>query len=208
MFNMTDVIEDYSNSNAITDERLRKLNKNYYDFLEYNSLITSGNNIRAVAYMMDTNVWNPLFCDDAYADYAIGGPTIELLFQSYNQKYNTNFLAGSLEFNDSFATATIGEKGYYISFDGGENWQKDSNGEEVFSKDDSIYIMERYDKAFATWLATPDMEGGSLLFLLYCGGNVAGSNYKEVKNAGFRPIVCLNSNVKIVAEGENYKLEK
>ncbi len=56
MFNMTDVIEDYSNSNAITDERLRKLNKNYYDFLEYNSLITSGNNIRAVAYMMDTNV--------------------------------------------------------------------------------------------------------------------------------------------------------
>ncbi len=37
------------------------------------------------------NVWNVY--DGNKAEYAIGGPTIELLFKSYNEKYGTSYVA-------------------------------------------------------------------------------------------------------------------
>ena len=38
--------------------------------------------MKAVAYMLDTNTWSVYAGDKA--DYAIGGPTIELFFKSYD----------------------------------------------------------------------------------------------------------------------------
>ena len=49
--------------------------------------------MKSVAYMLDINAWSK-FAVSGKADYAIGGPTVELLFRSYNQKYSgTNYVA-------------------------------------------------------------------------------------------------------------------
>ena len=82
----------------------RKWLKLYLDvYLDANS-----STIQEIAYMLDTDVWNVYKTDKA--EYAIGGPTIEMLFESYNKKNNTNYLAKA-------ATSF----GYKISNDDGAN---------------------------------------------------------------------------------------
>ena len=39
--------------------------------------------------MLDTEIWNN-FMEDT-ASYVIGGPTLEMLFDSYNKKYQTQY---------------------------------------------------------------------------------------------------------------------
>ncbi len=41
--------------------------------------------MKSVAYMMDTTAWNSKFRDTSKAEYVVGGPTVELLFKSYNE---------------------------------------------------------------------------------------------------------------------------
>ena len=45
-------------------------------------------NMGAVAYMLDTNVWSTFTDSAGKAEYAIGGPTLDLFCASYNQKYS------------------------------------------------------------------------------------------------------------------------
>ena len=77
------ILGNYVGSSRITDSRLKALNSDYFNTKNYSS--TNGN-MKAVAYMMDTTAWNSKFLDNDKADYVIGGPTIELLFKSYNEK--------------------------------------------------------------------------------------------------------------------------
>ena len=42
--------------------------------------------MQAIAFMLDTNRWNTLYKGNG-ADYAIGGPTLDLLSASYNKYY-------------------------------------------------------------------------------------------------------------------------
>ena len=41
---------------------------------------------RATAYMLDMNIWSPIYANE-YAEYAIGGPTIEIYCASYNNTH-------------------------------------------------------------------------------------------------------------------------
>ena len=206
-FSMSDVINDYQGASSITNTDLINLNANYYDFLTKNSIESQWNSLKGTAYMMDTNIWNPLFLDSNYADYAIGGPTIEMLFKSYNQKYGTNYTAGSLELNETLGTATIDEKGYYISSDGVSNWSKKIDEQSALSVDDTTYVLNNNDKATAYWIASPCFEGGSLLYSLFSGGNIDCFNCSTGNYGAFRPIVRLKSDVKIVTDGDNFVLK-
>ena len=58
----------------------------------YPSYKSSANtNIRAVAYMLDTSIWNSIYKNE-YAEYAIGGPTIEMFCESYKNTHPTNYI--------------------------------------------------------------------------------------------------------------------
>ena len=65
--------------------------------------------MKAIAYLLDTDVWNVYKADKA--EYAIGGPTVELLMASYNNKKGTDYQAKA-----------VSKIGYQISEDGGANW--------------------------------------------------------------------------------------
>ena len=79
------IINDYKGSSDITNSLVRP-------WLSYlNSYPNSTNtNMKAVAYMLDTDVWSTFTDDDRKAEYAIGGPTLDLFCESYNQKYSND----------------------------------------------------------------------------------------------------------------------
>ena len=94
--------------------------------------------MKSVAYMLDTKAWNGFATDKA--EYVIGGPTIELLFNSYNQKYGTKYVAE--------ATSNTG---YKI----GQNGTADSYYFYLSNTSDPLYVITSISNAAAYWLASP-----------------------------------------------------
>ena len=108
--------------------------------------------MKSVAYMLDTKAWSG-FAVTGKADYAIGGPTVELLFKSYNQKYGTKYVAE--------ATSNTG---YMI----GENGTADSYYFNLSNTSDPLYVITSNANAAAYWLASPSANNYSYVFLVSC----------------------------------------
>lgn len=193
-FDDCNVITDYSGSSDITDEKIKKLNNDYFS-KGYTSMAT---NMKMVAYMLDTNIWSSFKAEQA--EYAIGGPTIEMLMASYNKKYDANYMA-------RVNSTTM--YGYEISKDGGENWS--SGYGEILNLSDSLYVISSSEDAYGMFLASPS-NYNSYNYRGYCilhvthRGSVADADFR-VDNIGFRPIVCLNSNIQLEKDGDGYKIK-
>ena len=189
------IINDYDGSSNITDEKIKALNNDYFNIKGYTS---KGNNMKEVAYMLDTGIWST-FRNEEYAEYAIGGPTIEMLMASYNKKYQSEGI-------DYRAQATS-SAGYQISKDGGANWYYCINN--MLSKSDSLYVITSQTNAVAMWLASPSagFQTGYVIRVNYVGS----LDYRDFSGiltcVGFRPIVCLKSNVLLEADGDGYKIK-
>ena len=137
--------------------------------------------MQSVAYMLDTNVWSVYA--GAYADYAIAGPSVEILLKSYSEKYKVDYRAQ--------ANTNIG---YQFSKDGGTNWENYYIG--MLDAMDSLYVIRITKKAEAMWLSSPSTIGSDCVLYTACDGSVNRHNY-NANYAGFRPLVCLNSNVQL-----------
>ncbi len=184
---MNDVIKDYDGSDNILDYKLKKLNSSYFfkeeNGKEVDNYSSANANMKAVAYMMDTKIWKGFLGNNA--DYAIGGPTIEMLMNSYSKKYGVNYTARASS-----------KTGYQISTDGGGNWA--INGVGILNINDSLYIIDNDSgaRSNAMWLASPsDLEERNLL-RVFGNGDVSSYDYTGY-DMGFRPIVCLNAKVSL-----------
>ena len=180
----TNILGDYAGTSRITDSRLKALNNDYFS-KNYSS---TNNNMKAVAYMMDTKAWNSKFLDSNKAEYVIGGPTIELLFKSYNEKYGKSYVAG-----------VTSEIGYSIKEQESDNWSIRIDG--ILSKSDytqdSLYVKSDTSEADAMWLASPSVEkSGRLIMDARSFGGIL-SDYYDNPTFGFRPLVCLKSDVQL-----------
>ena len=183
---MNDVINDYNGASDIIDESLQNLNSDY--FSKYGSENSSNKNMKAVAYMLDTSegVWGKFAGEKA--KYAIGGPTIELLFRSYNEKYNTK---------NKYQAQAISVTGYEISTDGGDSFDYGiENSSDYLNKEDDLYVIDETNNASAMWVASPSAEDSAVVFRMYDNGSVGRNSYDGI-NVGFRPLVCLQSNVQL-----------
>lgn len=71
-----------------TADNIKNLNYSYY-----NSGYEGENqpNMRAVASMLDTSIWNSFMDSIGKSKYAIGGPTVEMLMNSYNDSHGTDY---------------------------------------------------------------------------------------------------------------------
>lgn len=172
----------YKGSADITDARMKALNSDYFS----KNYTSTNLNMKTAAYMLDTTVWSAFAGNGA--DYAIGGPTIELLLLSYNQKHDSNYKARAKN-----------NVGYELSKDGGTTWANSQSG--MLDKTDSLYVSETStSKATGMWLASPtatDSEYG----LCASNGGFVGSNGLTLSVHGLRPIVCLNTNVNLKKTG-------
>ena len=175
---------DYSTGSArITDEKIKALNNSYFS----QNFTSTNENMKAVAYMLDTKAWEGFKDANGKAEYVIGGPTIEMLMNSYSQKHGVQYKAK--------ASSTTG---YQISTDNGTNWKNNmTTGSEYLDTSDSLYVITSKTNAPYMWVASPsEINVGNLLYVNSDGG--VNLNYYSGVGAGFRPIICLNSNVYLV----------
>ena len=144
----SNILNDYAGSSRITESRIKGLNNSYFS----TGKSSTSDNMKSVAYMLDTKAWSG-FAVTGKADYAIGGPTVELLFKSYNQKYGTKYVAE--------ATSNTG---YMI----GENGTADSYYFYLSNTSDPLYVITSNANAAAYWLASPSANNYNYVFLVSC----------------------------------------
>ena len=196
----SNILNDYAGGSADVTEISKELNYDY--FLNPEKAYTStNNNMKSVAYMLDTNAWSG-FREEGVAEYAIGGPTIELLFEAYNKAYpDDEYPNGKYQARAKSAT------GYEISTDGGEEggntWSNYiTSSADYLNDSDPTFVINSRDNAYGMWLASPSANSTYHVVRVYYSGNV-GSSYYSTTYGGFRPLVCLESRIELKKTGEN-----
>ncbi len=151
----------------IRNEKIKALNNDYFNIKKYTS---TENNMKAIAYMLDTKAWSN-YANKEYADYAIGGPTIEMLLKSYNEKYR---LTGDKEYKARASSAN----GYQISKDGGKEWSNEYNS---MLAEDTLYVIPSSKNGNSTanayWLSSPSETYNYYLIGVYNSGMIRGNYY-------------------------------
>jgi len=139
----------------------------------YPNRTSTNENIKAVAYMLDTKIWNSYAGEEA--KYAIGGPPIEMYCTSYKESHPTS----------SISCNVTGTAGY--------NW---SNANSLESDCNKIYIKPETDRANVMWLAVPSSGGMNYMVGPSCNGFLTYSSYRS-DSTGLCPLVCLKSGVQL-----------
>ena len=168
------VINDYKGSSDITNNLVKP-------WLSYLGKYPSSTNInmKAVAYMLDTDVWSTFTDDDRKAEYAIGGPTLDLFCESYNQKHSDDEI--------SYKNA-ITSNGYDIDT-------------RIGYSSDKLYVINS-TSADAMWLASPSISSEYLMDVTW-SGDVEDERYVSgFYDPGFRPIVCLKPEVQLEKQAD------
>ena len=186
------VYNQYAGSSDVTQVG-KELNYDY--FLNPEKAYTStSSNMKAVAYMLDTNAWSG-FREEGVAEYAIGGPTIELLFEAYNKAHPDDEYP-----NGKYKARAKSATGYEISTDGGEeggNTWSDymTSSADDLNDSDPTFVINSKDNAYGMWLASPSAPASRLLGVGSNGNVDRDAYYGDL--LGFRPLVCLQSDVQL-----------
>ncbi len=154
--------------------------------------------MKAVAYMLDTSIWSK-FAKEDVADYAIGGPTIELLFKSYNATHKTSYVAGATS-----------NSGYQIKGQEGDNW---SNTKGNMLKTEKPYVIKDNTYMPSTWLASPSGSATNCMLVVGLRNDTwsdlgyQACNYEDTGDGHFRPLVCLKSGIHLEKSDDgNYEI--
>jgi len=178
------IMPQYNGSSDITQERIKRLNKKYFDFLTNYNLSSTESGIKAVAYMLDTEIWSDYVGNDA--EFAIGGPTLELLFTAYNKYKN---LAGQ----QRFETSVNDVKGYdYTNPSTLENDTQEKNN--PFSTS-SIPNTSGYVNGYN--IASPCGHDKQYIMSVNATGYVGAHSHYNSSGWAFRPVVVLKSDKKL-----------
>lgn len=193
------VYNQYAGSSDVTQVG-KELNYDY--FLNPEKAYTStSSNMKAVAYMLDTNAWSG-FREEGVAEYAIGGPTIELLFEAYNKAHPDDEYP-----NGKYKARAKSATGYEISTDGGEEggntWSNYMTSSADYLNDsDPTFVINSTANAYGMWLASPSAYITSYVMDVNSSGYVISDNCGTT-HFGFRPLVCLESRIELKKTGEN-----
>lgn len=69
----------------------------------------------------------------------------------------------------------------------------------MFSIYETLYVIPKYKSsdAVASWIASPSFLSTGHLFNVFCDGNVNSDYRYDYDSIGFRPVVCLKSEISI-----------
>ena len=146
----------------------------------------SNPNEQAAAWLCDPSKWTA-YCDTDKANYAIGGPSVEMYVKSYNQTHGDDALGCQYQTNN--VPGYIYKVKDTIQNDG---WYTNSDTLDYSMKYKSMYCGQSGNKTGYWWLASPSAFGsGSVCYVngdasLGCYGAYGGS-------AGVSPLVSLKS---------------
>ena len=183
------VYKDYKGSEDITDPRITK----WINYVKDYSTAT-GYGIQSVAFMLDEARWSAKYANPDYAEYAIGGPTLELWCASYKAAH------------DRYIECTYNSTGYQVKW-------SDSTGSPSYgvsgAEDDNdlYYIKSSIDKCSYMWLASPSASRSDFLMNVRYNGYVDSDLYNYI-DVGFRPLVCLQSGIPLEKQTDGTYLIK
>ena len=195
--NFSSIYQAYTGSASITDARVKKL------ISWVSSYPSSTNaNIRSIAYLLDIDLWNAQYKDSTYGAYAIGGPTIELFCKSYKDTHPDRYIeCADMNSNGYNVKWSNGSYGYYIS-----GLPTSVDYKKIF-RNYRLYVIPETSNSNYYWLASPSAAISNYLLYVDCDGDVYGYNYYDTH--GVRPLVCLQSGIQLVSNGDGtYKLSK
>ena len=146
--------------------------------------------------MLDEARWSEKYANPEYAEYAIGGPTLELWCTSYKAAHP-----------DKYVECSYDDTGYLVKW-------SDSTSSPSWSltgaeDNNDLYYITDYDKCSYMWLASPsanDSYSDDLIYVHYTGS--VGNNNYYVISPGFRPIVCLQSGIQLEKQNDGTYLIK
>ena len=189
------IMDAYSTGAArITTDTIKNLNSSF--FARSDASTNTNDNMKAVAYMLDTTAWSTFKDSNGKADYAIGGPTLEMLFKSYNQKHP----------GKNYEAQATKAEGYQLRVNGGTWKNNTDSSSDCLDSNDSLYVLPSSKGANAMWLASPSAYITINVMLVGCYG-IVDSNYYFYNNPGFRPLVCLKSNVQLQESGDGFSIK-
>ena len=152
--------------------------------------------MKAVAYMLDTTAWSTFKDSNEKADYAIGGPTLEMLFKSYNQKHPGN----------NYEAQATNATGYQLRVNGGTWKDYIDLSSDYLDSSDSLYVLPSSKDASAMWVASPSAHTTNDVLIVAYRGYVSTNSYTN-GSLGFRPLVCLKSNVQLQESGDGFSIK-
>lgn len=158
---------------------------------------------KAVSILLNTENWTTFV--NEYADYAIGGPTLQMWIASWNEKYNDNI------------EIRVAENGYEVKLDDASNWSA-----AIDMKDKEGYTNELYFPKFTDayentrcnyWLSSPGQQEGSALPTadIYQITDEEGQSIYATyygMGGGLRPVVSLKANQNLVKENGVWNIVK
>lgn len=143
---------------------------------------------------MDTKVWE--IYEGMDAEYAMGGPTIELYSASYKDTHPEKYIEYRVEY-DSF---------YYVKFKNDASYQpQELKG---LPKDDynGIYIKSDKSKADGMFIASPASSAPwSYIWATYYDGRLRFTYLGGTDTQSFpgsRPIVCLKAGIQLEKQSD------
>lgn len=141
------------------------------------------NNIKAVAALLDTNIWNELATGVESAE-AVGAPTLEMFVESWNAKGYTKLYCNNSNTNGYYVEKTDQPKVAYVNLSSTNGYQ------------DTLYYPHINASAYNTcsgyWLASPSAGDATHILSVSTLGYV-GNKRCTAQSFGVRPIVCLPS---------------
>ena len=142
-------------------------------------------NEKASAWLCDPSKWTA-YCDSDKANYAIGGPSVEMYVKSYNQTHGDNALGCQYQTNDA--------PGYGYKVNGtiqNSGWHTNSDTLDYSMTYKSMYCGQNGKKTGEWWLASPSAVSSS--GVCYVGGRGAALSYIYGGILGVSPLVSLKS---------------
>ena len=174
-----DVKYDYTGSENITDSRITKWINYVKDYPS-----ATGSGIQSVAFMLDEPRWSAKYANPEYAEYAIGGPTLELWCASYKATH------------DRYVECSYDDTGYLVKWS--DSTSSPSNRISGAEDDNDLYyIKSNTDKCSYMWLASPSAFNSSNLMVVRYTGSVDFMIFFNLDSTGFRPLVCLKSGIQL-----------
>ena len=147
------------------------------------TLKSSNTNSRCVSGLLNTNNWKD-FVDTNYADYAIGGPTLNMYIASWNAKGYTTLYTNT------------NTDGYYVGTSANPTDYSADMSSDTAGYGDTLYYPHQssYSNCSGYWLAAPSDNENYHLMSVYYYGTV--DNFSFLNNDfGVRPLVSLKSGV-------------
>ena len=146
----------------------------------------SNQNEQAAAWLCDPSKWTA-YCDTDKANYAIGGPSVEMYVKSYNQTHGDDALGCQYQTNDV--------PGYIYKVNNtiqNSGWYTNTNTLDYSMTYKSMYCGQNGNKTGAWWLASPSANVSTFVCLV--DGNRAGlSDNGYSLDIGVSPLVSLKS---------------